>query len=60
MYMRNQTSQFCDRFQDFQHFGLLFCILFKPESSEDLNLSEFKWMDTEDFPMLLIDFDISA
>ena len=56
MCIRDQTSQFCDRFQNFQHFGSLFSVLIKPESSKDLNLSEIEWMDIEDFQMLLIDF----
>ena len=30
MYMRDLTSQFCNRFQDFQHFGSLFSFLIKP------------------------------
>ena len=59
MYMRDLTSQFCNRFQDFQHFGSLFSFLIKPESSEDLNLSAFEWMDIEDFRMKLIDFKAS-
>ena len=59
MYMRDLTSQFCNRFQDFQHFGSLFSFLIKPESSEDLHLSAFEWMDIEDFQMQLIDFKAS-
>ena len=35
MYMRDLTSQFCNRFQDFQHFGSLFSFLIKPESSDN-------------------------
>ena len=42
MYMRDLTSQLCNRFQDFQHF------LIMPESSDDLNLSAFEWMNIED------------
>ena len=56
MYMRNLSSQFCNRLQNFQHFGSLFSFLMKPESSEDLNLSIFEWMDIEDFQILLINF----
>ena len=48
MYMRDLTSQFCNMLQDFQHFGLLFSFLIKPEISEDLNLSAFEWIDIED------------
>ena len=58
MYMRDLTSQYCNRFQDFQHFGSLF-FLIKPESSKDLNLSALEWMDVEDFQMQLIDFKAS-
>ena len=58
MYMRDLTSQFCNGFQDFEHFGSLF-FLSKPESSEDLNLSAFEWMDIEDFQMQLVDFKAS-
>ena len=59
MYMRDLTSQFCNRFQDFQHLGSLFFFLIKPESSKDLNLSAFEWMSIEDFQMQLIDFKAS-
>ena len=59
VYMRDLTSQFCDTFYDFQHFGSLFSFLMKPESSEDLNLSAFEWMDIEDFQMQPIDFKTS-
>ena len=59
MYIRGSTSQFCTRFQDFQHFGSLFSFLIKPESSEDLNLCAFEWMDIEDFQLQLIDFKAS-
>ena len=59
MYMRNLTSRFCSRFQDFQHFGSLFSFLIKPESSENLNLTAFKWMNIEDFEMQLIDLKAS-
>ena len=51
MYIRGSTSQFCTRFQDFQHFGSLVSFLIKPESSEDLNLCAFEWMDIEDFQL---------
>ena len=37
----------------------MFSFLIKPESIEDLNLSEFEWMDIEDFQMQLIDFKAS-
>ena len=47
MYMRDLTSQLCNMFQDFQHFGLLLFLII-PESSEDLNLSAFEWMDIKD------------
>ena len=56
MYMNDLTSQFCYRFQDFQHFDLLFFFLIKPESSEDLNLSASEWMDIENFQTQLINF----
>ena len=59
MYIRGSTSQFCTRFQDFQHFGSLVSFLIKPESSEDLNLCAFEWMDFEDFQLQLIDFKAS-
>ena len=59
MYMRNLTSQFCNRFQNFQHFGSLFSFLIKPDSSKDLNLSAFEWMNIEDFQMQLIDLEAS-
>ena len=59
MYIKDQMPQFCNRFQDFQHFDSLFSFLIKPESSKDLKLSEFEWIDIEDFQMLLIDFEAS-
>ena len=59
VYMKDQTSQFCNRFQNFQHFDSLFSFLIKPESSKDLKLSEFECIDIEDFQMLLIDFKAS-
>ena len=59
MYMKNLTSQFCIRSQNFQHFGSLFSFLIKSESSEDLKLSAFKWMDIENLQMQLIDFKAS-
>ena len=59
MYMKDQTSQFCNKFEDFQHFDLLFSFLIKPERSKDLKLSEFEWIDIEDFQMLLIDVKAS-
>ena len=59
MYMRDLTSQFCNRFQDFKHFGSLFSFLRKPESSEDLNLPAFEWMNRKDFAMQLTDFKTS-
>ena len=51
MYIRGSTSQFCTRFQDFQHFGSLVSFLIKSESTEDLNLCAFIWMDIEDFQL---------
>ena len=45
MYTKDLTSQFCNRFQDFQHFVSLLFFLIKPESIEDLNLSAFNWID---------------
>ena len=59
MYIRDSTSQFCIRFQDFQHFGSLFSFLIKLESSKDLNLCAFEWMDIENFQVQLIDFKAS-
>ena len=59
MCMRNLRSRFCSRFQDFQHFGSLFSFLIKPESSENLNLTAFEWMNVEDFEMQLIDLKAS-
>ena len=59
MYMRNLTSRFCSRFQDFQHFGSLFSFLIKQESIENLNLTAFEWMNIEDFEMQLIDLKAS-
>ena len=59
MYMKDQTPQFSNRFQDFQQFDSLFSFLIKPESSKDLKLSEFEWNDIEDFQMLLINFKAS-
>ena len=59
MYIRGSTSQFCTRFQDFQHFGSLVSFLIKPESSEDLNLCAFEWMDIENFHLQLTDFKAS-
>ena len=58
-YLRDLKSLFCNKFQDFQHFGSLFSFLIKPESRENLNLSAFEWMDIEDFQMQLIDFKAS-
>ena len=57
--MRYITSQFRNRFQDFQRFGPLFSFLINPQGSEDLDLSAFDWMDIEDFQMPLIDFKAS-
>ena len=57
--MRDLTSQFCNRFQDFQHFGSLFSFLIKPESSEDLNLHASELMHIENFQMQLIGFKAS-
>ena len=57
--MRDLTSQFRNRFQDFQRFGPLFSFLINPQGSEDLDLSAFEWMDIEDFQMQLIDFKAS-
>ena len=54
--MRDLASQFCHRFQDFHHFGSIFSLLIKPESSEDLNLSAFEWLNSKDFQMQLTDF----
>ena len=54
--MRDLTSQFRNRFQDFQRFGPLFSFLIKPQGSEDFDLSAFEWMDIEDFQMKLINF----
>ena len=59
MCMRDLTSQFYNRFQDFKHFGSLFSFLIKPESSENLNLSVLEWTNIEDFQMQLIDFKAS-
>ena len=58
MYIRGSTSQFCTKFQDFQHFGSLFSFLIKPESSKDLKCA-FERMDVEDFQLQLIDFKAS-
>ena len=57
--MRDITSQFRNRFQDFQRFGPLFSFLINPQGSEDLDLSAFDWMDIKDFQMQLIDFKAS-
>ena len=57
--MRDITSQFRNRFQDFQRFGPLFSFLINPQGSEDLDLSTFDWMDIEDFQVQLIDFKAS-
>ena len=57
--MRDLTSQFCKRFQDFQRFGPLFSFLINPQGSEDLDLSALEWMDFEDFQVQLIDFKAS-
>ena len=59
IYMRDLTSQFCDRFQEFQRFGPLFFFLINPQGSEDLDLSAFEWMDIKDFRMQLINFKTS-
>ena len=59
IHIRGSTSQFCTRFQDFQHLGLLLSFLIKPESSKDLNLCAFEWMDIGDFQWQLIDFKAS-
>ena len=57
--MRDLTSQFRNRFQDFQRFGPLFSFFINTQGSKDLNLSAFKWMDIEDFKMQLFDFKAS-
>ena len=59
IYMRDLTSQFRNRFQDYQRFGLLFSFLINSQGSEALDLSAFEWMDIEDFQMQLIDFKAS-
>ena len=59
VYMRDLTSQFCKRFEDFQRFGPLFSFFINPQGSEDLDLSAFERMDIEDFQMQLIDFKAS-
>ena len=56
IYMRDLTSQFCNRFQDYQRLGPLLSFLIHPQGSEDLDLSAFERMDIEDFQMQLIDF----
>ena len=57
--MRDLTSQFRMKFQDFQRFGSLFSFLINPQGSADVNSSAFEWMDIEDFQMQLIDFKAS-
>ena len=57
--MRDLTSQFCNRFQDFQRFGPLFSFLINSRGSKDLYLSAFEWIDIENFQMQLIDFKAS-
>ena len=57
--MKDLTSQFCNRFQDFQRFGPLFSFLINSQGSEDLDLTAFEWMDIEDFQMQLFDFKAS-
>ena len=42
IYMKDLTSQFCYRFQDFQCFGPLFSFLINSQGSEDLDLSAFE------------------
>ena len=59
IYMRDLTSQFRNRFQDFQCFSPLFSFLINPQGSKDLDLSAFEWMDIENFQMQLIDFKTS-
>ena len=54
--MRDLTSQFHNRFQDFQRFNPLFSFLINSHGSKDLDLSAFEKMDIEDFQMQLIDF----
>ena len=34
MYMKDQTSQFCNRFQDFQQFDLLFFFSSSPRAAK--------------------------
>ena len=53
--MSEQKTQFCNRFQDFRHFGEVFSFLIKPDSHHDLDLSLFDWMNVGDFHMQLID-----
>ena len=59
IYMKDLTSQFRNRFHDFQRFGPLFSFLINPQGSKDLELSAFEWMNIEDFQMQLIDFKAS-
>ena len=42
IYMRDLTSQFRNRFQDFQRFGPLFSFLINPQGNEDMDLSAFE------------------
>ena len=58
-YMRDLTSQFCNKYQDFQRLGPLFSFLLNPQGNEDLDLSAFERMDIEEFQMQLIDFKAS-
>ena len=58
--MRDLTSQFHNRFQDFQRFGPLISFFINSQGGEDFDLSAFEWMNIEDFQMQLIDFKASS
>ena len=56
MYLKEHASEFSVGFQNFQHFGLMFSFLIKPDNfdTSDIDLTVFQWMGVEDLEMQLI------
>uniref|UniRef100_A0A3B4ESV8 DUF4371 domain-containing protein n=1 Tax=Pundamilia nyererei TaxID=303518 RepID=A0A3B4ESV8_9CICH len=60
-YVQRLEKEFRMRFLDFQVYGPMFSFLIKPESfNEQLDLSLFKWLDTDDMEMQLIELKSST
>ena len=50
-YMSELKTQFCNRFQDFRHFGEVFSFVIKLDSHDELDLSLFDWINVDNFLM---------